>query len=128
MIPGRAFEVRDGIQYDMHLHGSRFIVVEFVLATGLMALLLLFSARYAWQTPSWPWWLGPWIVICAGMMLNCAIIAQIARRIARAKGARPERPDHPALAHYNWVLPLLILVPFILPILAWRQRPGSDLR
>ena len=126
MIPARTFNVRDGIQYDMHLHGSHFIALEFNLGAGLMALALLFSARYACQTPAWPWWLGPWLFVCAGIALNCLSIALIARRIAGVKGARPERPDHPALAYYNWVLPLLILVPFVLPLLAWRQRAQED--
>ena len=124
MSSGRIFNVRDGIQYDMHLHGGRFVVIEFSFAAGMMALVMFFSIRFAWQTPSWPWWLWPWLIECAGIMLNCLFIALIARRIAHQEGARPKRPDHPALAHYNWVLPLFILTPMVLPILVWHQQAG----
>lgn len=50
------FNVRAGIQYDMHLHGSRFILVEFTLATILETGLLLLSVNFGFRTPVQPWW------------------------------------------------------------------------
>jgi hypothetical protein len=106
----------------MHLHGSRIIFVEFTVAVVLLAVLPLTSILMALRTPSWPWWLVPWLVVCAGITLNYASMLLLAREIARAEGPRPELPGLPRVENYNWVLPLLIVTPIVLPLLAWRQR------
>lgn len=122
MAAEKLFDIRDGVQYDMHLHGSRFILVEFTVAVVLLAMLLLSSILMALRTPRWPWWLVLWLVVCAGLTLNYASMLLLARQIARAEGPRPELSHHPHVENYNWVLPLLDVTPIVLPLLAWRER------
>ena len=116
------FNVRDGIQYDMHLHGSRFIITEFAFAAILEVILLLLSINYAFRLVDWPWWYWPWLIICAGMIPNSITIWLIARQIEHKEGARPPQPNHPHSERDIWLLPLLVIIPAVLPILAWRQR------
>lgn len=116
------FNVRAGVQYDMHLHGSRFILVEFTLATILETGLLLLSINYGSRMPIWPWWYWPWLIICAGLILNSVSIWLLARQIAQKEGEHPSRPDGPAIDRIIWIFSLLVILPLALPLLAWRQR------
>jgi hypothetical protein len=116
------FKVRDGIQYDMHLHGSRFIVTEFALATLLEVVLLLLSINYALRLVDWPWWYAPWLVICAGLIPNSVTVWFVARKIAQKEGAHPALPSGPHTQRAIWALPLLVTIPLALPLLAWHQR------
>lgn len=117
------FNVRDGVQYDMHLHGSRFIVVEFALATVLEAGLLMLSINYAFRMPDWPWWYLPWLIVLAGMILNSITIWILARQITQKEGARPRRPHSD---RGIWLLPVLVVTPLVLPLLAWLQRNQKE--
>jgi hypothetical protein len=116
------FKVRDGIQYDMHLHGSRFIVIEFALATILEVALLMLSINYALHLLVWPWWYAPWLIICAGLIPNTVTVWFVARKIAEKEGAHPALPNGPHIERDIWVLPLMVVIPLILPLLAWHQR------
>ncbi len=116
------FNVRAGVQFDMHLHGSRFIVVEFALAAVLEAMLLLLSINYGLRSTDWPWWYWPWLILCTGLILNSITICLLARQIAEKEGARPPRPDTPPIAATLWVFSLLTILPLVFPLLAWFQR------
>lgn len=116
------FNVCAGVQYDMHLHGSRFIIVEFALATVLEVGLLLLSINYAFRLLDWPWWYLPWLILCAGMIPNSITVWLLARQIAEKQGARPPRPSHLHSERDIWLFPLLVVIPVVLPLLAWRQR------
>ena len=122
MRPTEWFNVRDGVQYDMHLHRSRFIIVEFGLATILEAIVLLLSINFAVQMPEWPWWYWPWLIVCAGMILNSITIWLVARQIAHEQGARPPLPSHRRSERDIGLLPLMVIIPLVLPLLAWQQR------
>jgi hypothetical protein len=116
------FTVRDGIQYDMHLHRSRFIVIEFALATIIEVALLLLSINYALHLPIWPWWYAPWLIICAGLIPNTVTVWLVARKIAGKEGAHPALHKGLHIERDIWVLPLMVIIPLILPLLAWHQR------
>ena len=116
------FNVRDGVQYDMHLHGSRFIIIEFALATIVEVVVLLFSINYALHLLVWPWWYAPWLVICAGLIPNSVTVWFVARNIAEKEGAYPPLPKSPHATRAIWLLPLMVIIPLVLPCLAWRQR------
>lgn len=116
------FNVRAGVQYDMHLHGSRFIVVEFAFAPILEAGLLVLSINYGHHLLGWPWWYCPWLILCAGLIPNSITIWLLARQIARKEGARPPRPDGPFIERTLWMFSLVTILPLVLPLLAWRQR------
>lgn len=111
--------VRDGVQYDMHLHGSRFIIVEFALTAGLALVLFALSVNFALHTQELPWWYVPWIIVCAGIFLNSVAVTLLARDISKLGGARPPLPKN---TDGVWLLPLLVVIPLLLPILAWLQR------
>lgn len=120
MCPRPWFNVRQAVQYDMSLHGSRFIIVEFALASILAAGLLVLSIRYALRLTEWPWGYLPWLLICASILLNSIVICLLARQVEKKEGAHPTRPTQ--RARDIWLLPIMVVVPLVLAILAWRQR------
>ena len=118
----QSLNVRNWIQYDMHLHGSRFIIAEFAFVAILAVILLLLSINYASHLVDWPWWYWPWLIICAGLIPDSITIWLIARQIAQEEGPRPTQPNLPHSERDMWLFSLLVIIPLVLPILAWRQR------
>ena len=115
-----SFNVIHAVRINMNIHGGRFIIYEFFLASLINLGVIEFSLiKYLSGRQSFYGLL--WLIAFLGIFLNCITIMVLAIIISRREGNRPivkEKINAKPLAFY---FILYLLIPFLLFFAGWRQ-------
>jgi hypothetical protein len=118
----RYVDVYEAVRYDVRLHGARFIIVEFAIATLIAAALAIVESVRAASSAS-SLLIALWF---AGFALNSLAVVLLARNAARG-GTTP--PPRPRLLHlYAIELIVMLLIPGSVALAALLQSRAGDLR
>jgi hypothetical protein len=104
----------------MHLHGAKFIIIEFTGAAVVVAWVFIASLIYYSSRP-FSFWGILWISFFFAIFLNCIAIALIAIKIRKEEGKRPVPKYKIRMEFIALTLILFILIPFIPLVQAHRD-------
>lgn len=120
MKPRFSFNVINAVRLDMSLHGGRFIIIEFFIASLINACVVIFSG-IQWFTVKPSLMSTIWFLSFIGILLNCISITAIAMKISRQEGNRPLITEKFNPANLSIKFTVFILVPYLLPFVSCRQ-------
>jgi len=104
----------------MRLHGARFIIIEFLIASIITAWVVIASIRYYSSKPIGVFGII-WILWFFGIFLNCIAVMFIAIRIRKREGNRPNPKKQIRMEWIALTVIVGLLVPFLLPYIAYRE-------
>jgi hypothetical protein len=120
--PPRRIDLYEAVKYDIRLHGFRFIVTEFALATaGAFAVAVVEFAHSAHGGS--PLWGGLWF-LSVGLNTSAVVVMALAVRATAADTTLGDRRLH----LYALQLTVLLLVPCAVVLVALRQWRAGDYR
>jgi hypothetical protein len=110
----------NAVRWDMHLHGAKFIIIEFLAASAVVAWVFIASLNY-YSSRHINFWGILWISFFFAILLNCIAIALIAIKIKQKEGRRPVPKYKIRMELIALTLILFILIPFIPLFVAYRD-------
>lgn len=116
----KSFNVTNAVRFDMHVNGGRFIIWEFIIASIIVAGVVVISAIH-YASSKLSIFGGFWIFSFLGILFNCLTIAILAINISRNEGNRPEVNEKVNAKLLAVLFTLYILTPYVLFFTACRQ-------
>ena len=120
MSRSKTFNIINAVRFDMHIHGGRFIIWEFIIASIILAGVVVVSVIHFFSTtPSF--FGGLWVFSFLGVLLNCLIIAILAARIGKKEGNRPKIVGKINPKLLSLMFTAYIIIPYLLSFVTCRQ-------
>ena len=116
-------DIRDAVDYDVRLHGARFIRLEYGAGAFFFGVLGVVEGVATAHARA-PVLLLPSLFFLS-LMVNCLTLLIVVRRLPHAQAAATDTQtdlDPRRVRRYTRVLPLLILCPLLLPLVVVAQK------
>ena len=120
MSRSKSFNVINAVRFDMNIHGGRFIIWEFIIASIIVAGVVVFSTIHYFSSRL-SFLGGLWIFSFLGILFNCLVITIIAIRISKNEGNRPEIVEKVNPKILAVMFTIYIVTPYLLSFVTCRQ-------